>query len=226
MYQLGNFGFAMTHSFITGRTLGFLHGWNVLSDRTMVTDESILTHSERIHDSLRSSASLWRHPLLLPTLILQEHLFRSKELTWRTLSPRLRGIEKELGVTRSGRLVHLKTPVSEEIKRLVRDDVRRLQMTTEVSSTLTDTINLVNVLTWDQRLGQFIQRVDKELRIYYPKVNINQGVVKELESSVDHFLCEAIGATDYIGAMRSRLEIQLNVVRYDILVDHSSHRGD
>jgi hypothetical protein len=50
---------------------------------------------------------------------------------------------------------------------------------------LTDTITLVNILRWDQRLAGFIKRIDKELQSYYEAIKLDIGTVKELESAVD-----------------------------------------
>jgi hypothetical protein len=215
MFQLGNCGLAMTHSFITGDTLAFLHGWNVFSDRRAISGEWTTSHSERLHQLLQSSLSLWRHPLILPTLLLQEHLFRADDFRRRGLSKVVTSIEKVLGVTKTGRLANAKDTVPEEIRELLTDDDLRLRITSRLNTALTDTINLTAILRWDQRLGQFIQRVNKELEGYYDDCGIPLDLAKELEAVTDHLLCEAISATEYIDATKSRLEIQLNVVRAD-----------
>jgi len=106
------------------------------------------------------------------------------------------------------------------MKKLLRDDDRRLQLTANVNTALTDTINLVGVLQWDQRFGEFIRRVDKELRGHYEGANIHFSIVRELDSAIDHFVCEAVTATEYTVAMRSRLEVQLNLVRTHSLLRH------
>ena len=211
MFQLGNLGFSMTHSLDRGNTLAFLHGWSIFSDENWVTGEKMVPHAERMHNLLESSVSLWRHPLLLPTLIFQEHLFRCDGFT-QQLSPRIGTIERALGVTRAGRLAYTQHAVPEVIEELLADEERRISITSEVNTALTDTINFVSILKWDQRLGEFIKRVDKELHKYYATANIDISTVKELESAVEHFSSEAVSTIEYVTAMRSRLEIQLNVV--------------
>ncbi len=202
----------MTHSLGSGNTLAFLHGWSVFSNQNWVSKRDMISHSERMHSLLEPSISLWRHPLLLPTLLLQEHLFRCEEFISQDLSPQIRGIERVLGITRSGRLAGTKHAVSEEIQELLTDDERRIQITSEVNTTLTDTINLATILGWDQRLGEFIKKADKELHSYYEESGIDIGIVKELEAAVDHFSGEAASTIAYATGMRSRLEVQLNVV--------------
>jgi hypothetical protein len=212
MFQLGNLGFSMTHDLASGNTLAFLHGWNIFSGQNAVTADGMVSHDERIHHLLESSIPLWRHPLLLPTLLLQEHLFRCEDFIWRTLSPRIREIERDLGVTRSGRLVHTAPAVPDAIKELLADDEKRIRITSAVNTNLVDTITVINILKWDQRLTEFIKRADKELHVYYKGAEIDISAVRELESAVDHFSCEAVSSAEYVTGMRSRLEISLNVV--------------
>ena len=212
MFQLGNLGFSMTHSLDSGNTLAFMHGWSVLKQRNVVTGREMISHGERMHKLLEPSISLWRHPLLLPTLLFQEHLFRCEEFIWRDLSPQIRGIERDLGITRSGRLSGTKHAVSEEIRELLTDDERRIQITSAVNTTLTDTITFASVLSWDERLGDFIKKADRELHHYYEGAGIDLGVVKELEAAIDLFSSEAASTLAYAAGMRSRLEMQLNVV--------------
>lgn len=212
VYQLGNLGFSMTHSFSSGNTLAFLHGWSIFRNKNQVTDEKMISHSERIHMLLEPSISLWRHPLLLPTLLLQEHLFRCEEFTWQSLSSRTRDIEKGLGVTKSGRLMKTPLAVPKEIKELLTDDEKRIQITSAVNTTLVDTITVIGVLEWDKRLSEFIKGADKELQKYYEDAKININAEMELKSAIDHFSCEAISSAEYLSGMRSRLEIQLAVL--------------
>lgn len=214
MFQLGNLGFAMTHSLSTGNTLAFLHGWSIFRNQNAITKKETTPHSERIHSLLQPSVTLWKHPLLLPTLLFQEHLFRCDEFIWRSLSSQTQAIEFELGMSRTGRLANTEHAVLEEIVNLLSDDSRRLLITSDVNTALTDAITFANVLKWDQRLGEFIKRLDKELRKYYEGANIGLATVKELESAVDHFSCEAVSTAEYAGSIRSRLEVQLSVVRF------------
>jgi hypothetical protein len=213
MFQIGNLGFSMTHSLASGNTLAFMHGWSIFRNQNSVTKAERVSHAERMYNLLESSVSFWRHPLLLPTLLLQEHLFRCEEFIWRDLSPRTRNIETVLGLSESGRLAATPNKDYDAIKELLADDEGRIQITSDVNTTLTDTVNFVSVLRWAQRLGEFIKRADKELHRHYEAANIDTGTVKELESAVDHFSCEAISSIEYATAIKTRLEIQLSVVR-------------
>ncbi|KAK0622596.1 hypothetical protein B0T14DRAFT_150500 [Immersiella caudata] len=212
MYQLGNLGLSLSHNLTTSTTLAFLHGWSLFTFQNAVTGKRQVSHAERIHQLLEPSVSLWKHPLLLPTLIFQEHLTRCEDFVTRGLSERVRGIEMDLGVTRSGRLVGTETALPEVIRELVGDDERRLMITSEVNTTLTDTITFLGVLKWDQRLGGFIQRLDKELGKYYADAGVGREAVKELEAALEHFCGEAESTWEYVNGMRARLEGQMGVL--------------
>lgn len=104
MYQLGNYGLALSHSFETGITVAFLHGWGVLTSINHVTGKKMIPHAERIQGLIKSAVSLWTHPLLLPAILLEEHLFRANEFNSNVLARNTTSIEFRLGVTQSGRL--------------------------------------------------------------------------------------------------------------------------
>jgi hypothetical protein len=204
----------MTHSLSSGNTLAFLHGCNIFSNENQVTGDTMVPHAERIHNLLDSSGSLLRHPLLLPTLLLQEHLFRCEEYVSGILSRQTEEIERDLGITRSGRLLQTPTAVPKEIKELLADDEKRIRITSAVNTTLVNTITVIGILKWDQLLSEFIKRADKELDEYYEAAKISLSAMMELQSAVDHFSCVAMSETEYVTGMRSRLELQLDVVCY------------
>jgi hypothetical protein len=212
MYQLGNLGVSLTHNLATSTTLAFIHGWSIFTFQNSVTGKRQVSHAERIHQLLEPSVSLWKHPLLLPTIIFQEHLTRCEDFISGGLSGRVRGIERDLGVTQSGRLVGTETALPEVIRELVGDDERRLMITSLVNTTLTDTVSFLGVLKWDRRLGAFIQRLHKELGRYYADAGIGRGAVKELEAAVEHFCGDAESTIEYVDGMRTRLERQMEVL--------------
>ncbi|KAK9773609.1 putative HTH psq-type domain-containing protein [Seiridium cardinale] len=121
-------------------------------------------------------------------------------------------IEKELGVTKSGRLVHTELAIPETLKIILADDERRLRITTNVNSTLTDTITLIQVQEWDQRFGEFIQQVNRELSEHYEGASIPFPTIKQVEPIIEQFSRRAISATGFSVTIKSRLELQLNVL--------------
>ncbi|KAK2009781.1 hypothetical protein LZ32DRAFT_608182 [Colletotrichum eremochloae] len=207
MFQLGNLGLAMSHDLETGTTVAFLHGWNMFSDRDAVTNEPIVPHAESLHGMMQSATTLWAHPLFLPTVLLREHLSKA-EFFQSHLEPQVMGIERDLGVARSGRLVNSKSDAYAQ--RMIQDDRERFRMTARLNTTATDVVNMLGVLEWDLHYFKFLGRVNGELAALHGR--ISPAADAELRSLVDYLECEALSIVSFVGTMKSRLDLQLNVL--------------
>ncbi|KAK1961815.1 hypothetical protein LY78DRAFT_661793 [Colletotrichum sublineola] len=208
MFQLGNLGLAMSHDLETGTTVAFLHGWNMFSDRDAVTNEPIVPHAESLHGMMQSATTLWAHPLFLPTVLLREHLSRA-EAFQSHLEPQVMGIERDLGVARSGRLVNSKSDAYAQ--RMIQDDQERFQITARLNTTATDVVNMLGVLEWDLHYFRFLGRVNGDLAALHGR-RISPAADAELRSLVDYLECEALSIVSFVGTMKSRLDLQLNVL--------------
>lgn len=164
MYQIGNFGLVMSHSFKTGITSVFLHGWNVLTDIKCVTGQRTEPHLTHIRKLIRSNAILWTHPLLLPVILLKEHLSRASYFKGFTLLQITTKVEKSLGVTETGRLTNHHQPSQDKDQdddgdgfqyRKLENETERIQLTTTINTTLTDVISFF----WSAQMGPSILSV-------------------------------------------------------------------
>jgi hypothetical protein len=208
MFQLGNLSLTLSHTFETGGTLAFLHGWNIFSNRHAVTKEEIIPHRTRIQSLIHSTISTCYHPLLMPIILLKEHIFRGDEFR-RKLSSRVTEIEQKFNVTKSARLA-MKAGLSMNLRQLMSHEGNRTELTTLLNSTMTDTINFASVLKWDRRYCQFLQSVYNQLQS-----NCSQrfsGGGKELEGILRLLECDLTSTSDFTESMSSRLNLQLSVV--------------
>ncbi|KAK0637135.1 hypothetical protein B0T17DRAFT_99160 [Bombardia bombarda] len=209
MFQLGNLGLALTHNLQTGTTSALIHGENIFSGR-IVTNEPSTPHAERLQDMIRYSASLWTHPLLIPAIILKEHLYRAECLRQK-LYPQLTMIERDLGVTRSAGLVTLEEDFNPEIRHLVRNDDTRLRITTLLNTTAADTVIMVRVLKWDHRYLKFLRRVSVDIS-QFSSTKIPLGVEKEVQGLLNFLEADIVSTGDFGEMMKTRLDMQLNVL--------------
>ncbi|KAK2028983.1 hypothetical protein LX32DRAFT_682801 [Colletotrichum zoysiae] len=207
MFQLGNLGLAMSHHLDTGTTLAFLHGWNVFSDRDHVTKEPIVPHAESLHGVMRSAAALWAHPLFLPTVLVREHLSRAEAFKSH-LAPKVTDIEMALGVTKSARLVG--SEIDASVQHMIRDDGERLRITAFLNTTATDVVNMLGILEWDLQYVKFLGRVNGDLGALHGR--IPPAADAELRSIVEYLEFEALSIVSFVGAMKTRLDLQLNVL--------------
>ncbi|KZL63646.1 hypothetical protein CI238_11557 [Colletotrichum incanum] len=207
MFQLGNLGLALSHCFETGTTVAFLHGWNMFSDRDYVTNEPIVPHAESLHEIIQSATTLWAHPLFLPMVLVREHLLRAEALK-KQLDPKVTNIEMNLGVTKSARLVGL--GINAKVHHMIQDDEARLRITALLNTTATDTVNLLGILEWDFQYFKFLHRVNNDLRAFHGQIFLE--VDAELCSIIDFLECEALSISSFASTMKSRLDLQLNML--------------
>ncbi|WDK09178.1 hypothetical protein CGRA01v4_00456 [Colletotrichum graminicola] len=208
MSQLGNLGLAMSHHLETDTTVAFLHGWNMFCDRDYVTKEPIIPHAKSLHETMQSATTtLWAHPLFLPIVLMREHLSRAETFK-RQLGANMTDIEKVLGVTNAARL--MRSGVDAFAKRMVQDEEKRLQITARLLTTAKNVVNILGVLEWDLQYAKFLGRVSGELGAIHGQMS--PAADAELRSIVDYLRCEALSLVSFVGAMKSKLDLQLTVL--------------
>lgn len=210
MFQLGNYGLALFHSFQTKATLAILHGWSVLSNTNHVTQEKTIPHAERIEELIRSTVSLWNHPLLLPALMLEEHLYRAETFKAQDLSYNTALLEARLGVVKSAHLPGSVKFGPKELKELMRNEDRRVELTTMLNSTITDTINFTGNLKWDHLYCKFLRQTCHQIEQFQMDSLMSSN--RELIALVDSLECAACANSEHAEMLKSRLNLQLNVV--------------
>lgn len=210
MFQLGNLGLALKHCFRTGSTVAFVHGWNIFSEQCHVTGKPVVPHIKDFVDSVRSTALLWIHPLLLPTVLFKDHLRRADRFR-AGLSGGVTRIEKKLGVTQTARLVNRRPGINAEMKEMLRDEEARLLLTADLNTAATNVNNLAATLKWDQRYAQFLTSVHAEIHDHVEAMPSRPGT--QIVRLVETLAAEAAHEEDFAASMQSRLQLQLDVVR-------------
>lgn len=225
MYQLGNHGIALSHSFHTGTTSAFMHGWNLIRKHHELTSEPVIPVMERLEmlllSSLASDADSFRDPLLLPTIILKDHSTQMDRFLTHDLIDKVENLERRLRVTKSARLaVNRRGSGSrprdrrddlDKLKKLMADEQQRTDLTTDLNTVLTDTLNFSTVIKWERRYCQFLLDVHDKLRKLshgssYPPPD------EGLDSILNYLDCHIQSNTEYVETMVARLNLQLSVV--------------
>jgi len=211
MYQLGNYGLALSHTFRTGVTLAFLHGWSLLTETNHVNGVQIIPHAERIQELIKSTVSLWTHPLLIPVILLEEHLFRANYYKEQELSRQTTSLELQLRVTHSGRLAGGRASLSPAgLRELMGNDEARIGLTSLLNTTVTDAITFIGNMKWDPRYCQFLHHVcDQIQRFHLQTLTISGG---ELKESIDTLECVSASCLEHAESIKQRLQLQLSVV--------------
>jgi hypothetical protein len=211
MYQIGNCGFALRHDFSSGRTLCFAHGWDmVIQTDAVPPGEGFKSYLDEIEKHIRPAKQFWSHPLFLPIVFLAEHISRANRFRG-NLSFQVIQLEKELGITKSGTLSWKEAKTFEAIQRLVADRQVRMNLTAELNSRITDSTNFLTTLSWMNRHCQFLQKYKDVVQKLNPHPSKNEH--RQLEEYLDCLIDSAMSITSNVEGLKSRLELQLSVVR-------------
>lgn len=213
MFQLGNFGLVLSHSFKTGITLAFLHGWSVLTEINAVTGEKMDSHFTQIRKLIRSKVSLWAHPLLLPVILLKEHLNRATLFENFDLLQETTDVEQALGVTHSGRLTRPQAGGVFNYKKLMENEEVRIALTTTLNTTFTDVISLTGVLKWDRRFCDFLSNKCDQIQEFRSQETRRSG--QKLKEWIDTLDCSIASNSEHAEILRAKLELQLSIVGYN-----------
>ncbi|KAJ5031032.1 hypothetical protein J3E73DRAFT_222669 [Bipolaris maydis] len=226
MYQVANYGLCLTHSFKTHVTFGFMFGWNMFSDKQWKEQMSIMErprylelHGPRISKLIRSAISDWRHPLLLPVILLEDYVYHADKYKGSDLSRRTTKMEKQLGVTVAGRNSGSLSPLDFGALNLNMAPEKRLRTITEINTLATDAAAFAGNLEWTKRYCQFLRDISKNIQGF---TESTQGSKPRLENTIETLSILAISILEHTQAIKARLDIQFNVL-YNMVAQMDSN---
>lgn len=216
LYQVANYGLCLTHSLKTHVTFGFMFGWNMINDENwkkcinIERPRHLEPHGPRISKLIKSAISKWRHPLLLPVILLEDHVYNADRYKGFNLSPRTTNLEKQLGATNAGR--NARSSKSLDFGALSRNMTaeKRFEIITDINTTVTEVVTFTGNLKWDNRYCQFLRDISKDIREF---TKSTQGREPKLENTIETLATLVVSVLEHTEAIKARLDIQLDVVR-------------
>lgn len=216
MFQVANYGLCLTHSFKTHATCGFMFGWNMIKDESwkkcmdeVERPEHLGLHGPRISKLIRSATSDWRHPLLLPVVLLEDHVYNADRYKGLDLSPRTTGLERQLGVTKAGRNANASKSLDFRALSQNMTAEKRFGIITDINTTATDVVTFIGNLQWDNRYCQFLQDISEEIQDFIESTRSREP---KLDNTIETLATFVASVLEHADAMKARLDIQLNVV--------------
>lgn len=215
MYQIANYGLCLTHSFKTNATFGFMFGWNMIDDKNWKAcmnqelPKYLEPHGPRISNLIRSEVSNWRHPLLLPVILLEDHIYNADRCKGFDLSPRTTRLERKLRVTKSGRNVNHSESINFEV--LSQNMIsNRFEIITDINTAITDVVAFAGVMKWDDRYCQFLRDISKDIRGISGTM---QSGEPNLDNAIETLATFVASISEHTDALKTRLDVQLEVVK-------------
>lgn len=216
MYQVANYGLCLMHSLKTHATFGFMFGCNMNYDKNwgkMMGDLKRPTylklHGPRISKLIRSAVSNWGHPLLLPVILLEDHVYNADRYKGLDLSQATNKLEEKLMVTNAGRNAGITSSLNFGAlgQKLTADS--RFEIITNINTTITDAVTFTGNLKWDNRYCQFLRDICHDIKDF---TKTTQGREAKLENTIETLATLVISISEHAEAIKSRLDIQLDVV--------------
>lgn len=209
MYQLGNAGLALTHVFRDGTTRAMMHGWNLCTRKSHGDGRRVTQYFDRFVGSIQSAQSTWSHPLLLPVILLDDHMARGDFLR-KEIYDAIKEISAKLGVTASGQLAMAKRNTFDEIRRLIGNPDSRMDLTATLNSTLTDATSCSNALRWNKRYRESLAKCFDDI-----ESSLEEGAKdghRELLAYFNFLDAQADELLDVVETSKTKLELQLSIV--------------
>ena len=156
-------------------------------------------------DLFRNAIQAWNHPLLLPSILLEHHMLRTRAFTnYGKIIDETVKIERELGVTKVGQ----KNPsISNGKGRDLR--TRAEELTVLINTHSTRILFTSRSPDWNLKCSEFTLKLLSQLQPYLPA---QHEAHHELIGLLEFNLGLAEAAVDDVASVRERMALQLNVL--------------
>ncbi|KAL9114442.1 MAG: hypothetical protein Q9227_001523 [Pyrenula ochraceoflavens] len=212
--EIGNYGLSLTHEVATGTTTALLYGKGVL---IRPEADDFWPHIPSLLELLQQSTQLWSHPLLLPCLLLGDHMRRAKWFAERgTVMTETVQIEQELGVVKVGRKADIipgtLSTYQEQSAQPYGGDFSRsraLSLTVRINTNSTRILFTARSPEWNKACSKFTLQVLDELKLCLPEQQDSHVALEEL-LKFNVVIAEA--AAHHVAGLQERMALQLNVL--------------
>lgn len=213
-YQVGNYGLSISHDFTTRITTGLLHGTGVMLNRNDFPAWPNCPSIE-IFDLIKAAPHLWTHPMLLPTILLQHHIYRAEQFCTTQLDDRANNLQNQLGMSRAGRLNGLRGPYMDPAGgRPIQDTKVSLHnLTGEMNTCITELIWFCQVSEWECECVHFLSRtLDEVVDLTANRADLVLLETREIRECIEYMTSAAAGLKGHNNRARERLQADFNVV--------------
>lgn len=213
-YQIGNYVLSISHDFTTRMTTGLLHGTGVMLNRKdfPAWEDS---PSVEIFDLIKAVPHLWTQPMLLPTILLQHHIYRAEIICTINLGDKANNLQRQLGMSRAGRLSNLRGPYEDPGgARPIKDTKVNLHnLTGEMNTLITEVIWLCQVSDWQCDCVEFLLRtLDETVKSQEFRADSVSSETGEIRECIEYLTSASQGLRGNNNRGKERLQADFSVV--------------
>jgi hypothetical protein len=218
--EIANYGLSLSHDVESHTTTALIYGAEVLNRPQNQDKAQMYNLKPRMYnwpyspsfgvpellDLIRSVPHTWSHPLILPSLLLSHHMFRTRAYVNHGAADETVAIEGELGVTKVGQK-YSHPPISDRKGPDIR--FRAEELTSRINTHSTRILFTSRSPDWNLKGTQFVLNLLVYLEPYLPDLI---GTHHELRDLLETNIGFADAAVDDIKNISSRMALQLNVL--------------
>ena len=201
--EVANYLLSFSHHLPTGVTTAFICGDGAMEPRDFDQEPQF----DHILTLIRSSVSLWTHPMFLPTVLLQNH-WRRTENRSNSLGDAVPELEGNMGVSSAATTAHIEAAADWPMN----IDVRR--MTILLHTTMRHIISMEGVCAWSCKFAAFLLETNKELQRIYPRSRsaLMERASRQLLETLSYVDDASNKHQRYLQVMKERVHAQVSVV--------------
>lgn len=217
--QVANYVLALSHDLSTGATTALINGYCAMTMRKYQTDEMRTfigdehsVQSQYIRSQIQANPLLWTHPMLLPVVLLENHMERAKAFTVK-LEDRVLELERSTGVVFAGRLGGRE---KKGARHHTRRDMRKL--TQDMHTTLSEIIIFSSATSWDVNCALAFREWCQDMPDLIPQQRWRSTIQgsRELAEMVDHLVGVSKDRDKYVETLKERVQSQITVVSAEL----------
>ncbi|KAL9621094.1 MAG: hypothetical protein Q9160_004479 [Pyrenula sp. 1 TL-2023] len=196
--HVANYVLSLSHQVSDASTTALIMGTELLKTpppRYALVDDS--RKFEHLLNLIQNAARFWTHPMLLPTIILQNHSHRAEKYTY-SLGQEVLNIEHQTGVAFPTHMVQQQKRSKEHL----------YAMTKQLHANMVQIIFTNRIYSWEIQYVAFLQKTHGELAEYLQMLGIHQ----ELQECIEHIASVVTELADFARILKERTQSQLDIV--------------
>jgi hypothetical protein len=192
---------------------GFVHGTGLLLNDSEYSHWDTLVSTD-LTEIIKSTSDLWAQPLLLPSILLQYHLYRSQDFITHDMHPRLIILQHRLGASQAGRLRQFRPAEGLDSNKTIKEAKTSLhKLTVELNTCNIELTWLLRTAEWDVACACFLKQVSGELSgSYDTDIGRTFHETMDMRQTIEYLQTEANNLCKFYSKSKDVVQTEFSVV--------------
>lgn len=199
--HVANYILSLSYQARTASTTALIMGTELLKTpppRYAFVDD--IRKAEHLLELIRNAPRFWTHPMLLPTILLQNHSARAEKYTY-NLGQEVLNLEHQAGVAFPDQM----------LRQRERSQMQLYAMTKHLHANMVQILFMNRIYNWEIQYATFLQKTHNELTGLSEHLE-KQGFHQELQECIEHITSVVTELADFARILKERTQSQLDIV--------------